>query len=55
MTEQKCVSGTIDVGNIGTSQKYNWNTLRTKGNHIGLLDKLDGMILAKFLEIVIRP
>lgn len=35
-----CVSGTIDVGNIGTNQKYNWNTLRTKGNHIEKIHEL---------------
>ena len=28
------VSGKIDIGNISTHQKYNWSTLKTKGNHV---------------------
>lgn len=37
---EKCVSGTIDIGNIDTNQKYNWNTLRIKGNHIEKIHEL---------------
>lgn len=27
---QRCLRGTIDVGNIDTNQKYNWSTLRVR-------------------------
>ena len=37
---QKCVSGKIDIGNIDTHQKYNWKTLRTKGNYIEKIHEL---------------
>ncbi len=37
---QKCVSGTIDVGNINAKQKYNWDTLRVKGNYIEKIHEL---------------
>lgn len=37
---KKCVSGTIAIGNIDTNQKYNWNTLRTKGKHIERIHEL---------------
>lgn len=37
---RRCASGTIDIGNIDTNQKYNWNTLRAKGNHIEKIHEL---------------
>lgn len=37
---QRCLRGTIDVGNIDTNQKYNWSTLRVKGNHIEKIHEL---------------
>lgn len=37
---EKCLSGTIDIGNISANQKYNWNTLRTKGDHIEKIHEL---------------
>lgn len=37
---ERCVSGTIDIGNIATDQKYNWSTLRTKGSHIERIHEL---------------
>lgn len=37
---QRCVLGTIDIGNINTNQKYNWSTLKAKGNHIEKIHEL---------------
>ena len=37
---QKCFSGTIGIGNIDVRQKYNWNTLRIKGDYIEKIHEL---------------
>lgn len=37
---QKCVLGIVDIGNIDTNQKYNWSTLKVKGNHIENIHEL---------------
>lgn len=36
----KCVDGLIDIGNILSSQKYDWSTLRGKSNRIENIHKL---------------
>ena len=35
-----CCNGHISSGNIETNQKYNWSTLKTKGNHIENIQEL---------------
>lgn len=37
---RNCVSGKISIGNIDTDQKYNWSTLKAKGNHIERIHEL---------------
>lgn len=52
---QNCISGRIDIGNIHAVQKYNWSTLKTKGNHIERVHELlykDGqkILVSEFLD-----
>lgn len=37
---RNCILGKIDIGNIATDQKYNWSTLKTKGNHVEKIHEL---------------
>lgn len=37
---ENCCSGYISTGNIRTSQKYNWSTLKIKGKHIEKIHEL---------------
>lgn len=37
---KECLSGNISTGNIDTDQKYNWSTLKTKGNHVENIHQL---------------
>lgn len=52
---RNCISGSIDVGNISSEQKYNWSTLKTKCRFIEHIHEVlykDGqrVLVTRFLD-----